>query len=47
MRAYVSIRVRSGGEWELIRTLHGLEAVLRAHPTFGPHDVVAEIEART
>ncbi len=45
MRAYVLIRVRSGEEWELIHTLRNLPPVLRADFTFGPYDVISEIEA--
>ncbi len=45
MRAYVLTRVRSGEEWELLRALRGTQGVLQADFTFGPYDVIAEIEA--
>jgi len=45
MRAYVLTRVRSGEEWELLSTLRSTTGVLKADFTFGPYDVIAEIEA--
>ncbi len=44
MRAYVLISVRSGEERELIRTLTGVPGIVRADFTFGPYDVIAEID---
>ncbi len=44
MRAYVLISVRSGEERELIRTLQGVPGIVRADFTFGPYDVIAEVD---
>ena len=45
MRAYVLIHVRAGEEKHLTNTLKGKPGVLRADVTFGPYDVIAEVEA--
>jgi hypothetical protein len=45
MRAYVLTRVRTGEEWELLKTLRTTPGILNADVTFGPFDVIAEIEA--
>lgn len=45
MRAYVLMDVRTGEEREVTRSLIGQHGVLRADFTFGPYDVIAEVEA--
>ena len=45
MRAYVLTTVQSGHEWELIELLKGMEYVRRVDFTFGPYDVIVEVEA--
>jgi DNA-binding Lrp family transcriptional regulator len=45
MKAYVLIHVRVGSIPEVVKNLQRTEGVLEAHMTFGPYDVVAEIEA--
>lgn len=45
MRAYVLIHVRPGEVPEILRNMRRLESVSEAHMTFGPYDVVAEVEA--
>ncbi len=44
MRAYVLITVRSGEEMELLRMLRQVPGVVRADFTFGPYDVITELE---
>lgn len=45
MKAYIMIHVRPGTVPEVVRNLRRLDGVLEAHMTFGPYDVVAEMEA--
>jgi DNA-binding Lrp family transcriptional regulator len=45
MKAYIMIHVRPGSVPEVVRNLRRLDGVLEAHMTFGPYDVVAEMEA--
>jgi hypothetical protein len=45
MRAYVLVHVRAGEEKHLTEALKGKPGVLRADFTFGPYDVIAEVEA--
>ncbi len=45
MRAYVLIRVHSGDERELLRHLRQVQSIVRADFTFGPYDVITEVEA--
>jgi hypothetical protein len=45
MKAYVLIDVRSGEERSVTRSLNGQQGILKASFTFGPHDVICEIEA--
>ena len=45
MRAYIMINVRTGSTSEVLSHLRRLEGVLEAHMTFGPYDIVAEIQA--
>ena len=45
MRAYVLIRVRSGEEQSLRRVLEHVPGILRTDSTFGPYDVITEIQA--
>ncbi len=44
MRAYVLVHVRSGEEREVVTLLKGVPGILRADFTFGPYDVISEIE---
>lgn len=45
MKAYVLANVRTGEEREVVKYLRRSPGVVRADFTFGPYDVVAEIEA--
>ena len=45
MRAYILIHVRTGEERQITRTLKAVPGILRADFTFGPYDVIAEVEA--
>ncbi len=44
MKAYVLIKARTGEVQEVVKRLRDLEGVTEAHMTFGPYDVVAEVE---
>ncbi len=44
MRAYVLVTVRSGEEGNLLRALRGRPGITRADFTFGPYDVIVEVE---
>ncbi|MGE5071985.1 MAG: Lrp/AsnC family transcriptional regulator [Anaerolineae bacterium] len=44
MKAYVLIKTRAGEIKEVVKQLRSLEGVTEAHMTFGPFDVVAEVE---
>ncbi len=45
MRAYVLIRVQSGEEHELLKMLREHQQVAKADFTFGPYDVIVELDA--
>jgi DNA-binding Lrp family transcriptional regulator len=45
MRAYVLIEVRTGEERTVARSLRGQPGIVKSDFTFGPYDVIAEIEA--
>lgn len=45
MKAYVLMHVRVGSIPEVVKNLQRTDGVHEAHMTFGPFDVVAEIEA--
>jgi DNA-binding Lrp family transcriptional regulator len=45
MKAYVLMHVRVGSISEVVKNLQRTDGVHEAHMTFGPYDVVAEIEA--
>ena len=45
MQAYILIHVRPGAVPEVLRNMRRLNKVNAAHMTFGPYDVVAEVEA--
>ena len=45
MRAYVLTHVQTGHEREVVRTLKGAPGIIRADFTFGPYDVIVEVEA--
>lgn len=45
MRGYVLVSVRSGEERDVVKAMRGVPGILRADFTFGPYDVIAEIEA--
>jgi uncharacterized protein with GYD domain len=45
MRAYVLVHVRTGEEREVTRALKGQTGIVRADFTFGPYDVITEVEA--
>ncbi len=44
MKAYMLIKTRAGEIQEVVKQLRQLPGVTEAHMTFGPYDVVAEIE---
>ena len=44
MKAYVLIKTRPGDIQEVVKRLREIEGVSEAHMTFGPFDVVAEVE---
>lgn len=44
MKAYVLIKIRSGGVREVVKNLIRLEGVVEASMTFGPYDAVAVIK---
>ncbi len=46
MKAYILIKTRAGEVQEVVKNLRELEGVTEAHMTFGPFDVVAEVETR-
>jgi DNA-binding Lrp family transcriptional regulator len=45
MKAYVLLHVRAGSIPEVVKNLQRTDGVQEAHMTFGPYDVVAEIQA--
>ena len=45
MKAYVMIKVATGEIEPAVRTLRKIKCVKEAHHTFGPFDVIAEVEA--
>ena len=45
MRAYILVHCRPGEDRHLVAALKGQPGVLRADVTFGPYDVIAEVEA--
>jgi DNA-binding Lrp family transcriptional regulator len=44
MKAYVLIKIQPGGIKEVVQILRKVGGVTEAHMTFGPFDVVAEVE---
>jgi DNA-binding Lrp family transcriptional regulator len=44
MKAYVLIRTRAGDIQKVVDGLRKLKGVMEAHMTFGPYDVVAEVD---
>lgn len=44
MKAYILIKTRAGEVQDVVKNLYKLEGVTEAHMTFGPFDVVAEVE---
>lgn len=44
MKAYVLIKTRAGEVQEVAKRVKKLEGVTEAHMTFGPYDIVAEVE---
>ncbi len=44
MKAYILIKTRAGEIHEVVKSLRKLDGVTEAHMTFGPFDVVAEVE---
>ncbi|OQA39706.1 MAG: AsnC family protein [Chloroflexi bacterium ADurb.Bin325] len=47
MRAYVLVHVRTGEEYGVIRALKSVPGIIRVDFTFGPYDIIAEVEAPT
>ncbi len=44
MKAYILIKTRAGEIQDVVKSLSKIEGVTEAHMTFGPFDVVAEVE---
>ncbi len=44
MKAYVLIKAHTGEVREAAQRIRELEGVVEAHMTFGPYDIVAEVE---
>ncbi len=44
MKAYVLIKAHTGEVQEAAKHIRELEGVIEAHMTFGPYDIVAEVE---
>ncbi len=44
MKAYVLIKTRAGDIKDVVSNLRRLKGVTEAHMTFGPYDVVAEVQ---
>lgn len=47
MRAYVLVHVRTGEERRVVKDLQSVAGVISADFTFGPYDVIAQVEAPT
>jgi DNA-binding Lrp family transcriptional regulator len=45
MKAYILVKIRTGGIHEVVRNLQRINGVTEANMTFGPYDAVAVIEA--
>ncbi len=45
MKAYVLIKCRAGEIKEVIKSMKKVDGITEAHMTFGPFDIVAEVEA--
>lgn len=45
MRGYVLIHTAPGEELEVVKMIRRAPGILRAEFTFGPYDVIAEVEA--
>ncbi len=43
MKSYILIKTRAGDVQEVIEQLRKLNGVTEAHMTFGPYDIVAEV----
>ncbi len=46
MKAYVLIEARTGSISNVVHDLRRLEHIRQAEMTFGPYDIVAEVEAK-
>lgn len=45
MRGYVLVHTRSGEERGIVKQLKGVPGITAVVATFGPYDVIAEVEA--
>ncbi len=45
MRGYVLVHTRSGEERDIINQIKNVPGIIRADVTFGPYDVIVEVEA--
>lgn len=45
MKAYILVKIRTGGIQEVVRNLQRIKGITEANMTFGPYDAVAVIEA--
>lgn len=45
MKAYVLAHVHSGQEREVVKMIHGTPGITHADFTFGPYDVIVQVEA--
>lgn len=45
MRGYVLVHTRAGEERDVVDQIKGIPGIIRADTTFGPYDVIVEVEA--
>ena len=46
MRAYILMDVRPGEEQGVVAMLRGTPGIVKVETTFGPYDVIAQVEAQ-
>lgn len=45
MRGYVLVNTRAGEERDVVNQIRGVPGIVRADITFGPYDVIIEVQA--
>lgn len=45
MRGYVLVNTRPGEEHDIVSQIRGAPGIVRADVTFGPYDVIVEVQA--